>query len=96
MKPTTLALKAAEKALDKGAQAVEIIDLRSKVDYTDFLVLCSGTSTRHVTALAEAIEDYKTVLRLFPDTRSAKKAKQRLGEIENQSETHNNLEGNLI
>jgi|GEM_PF-6213125 len=45
---------------------------------------------------AAAIEDYKSVLRLFPDTRSAEKARQRLGEIENQSETHNNSKGNLI
>lgn len=56
MQTKTLALKVARAALDKGARSIQIIDLRGRADYADLLVLCSGTSTRHVAAIAEAIE----------------------------------------
>lgn len=56
MQTKNLALKVARAALDKGARSIQIIDLRGKADYADILVLCSGTSTRHVGAIAEAIE----------------------------------------
>jgi ribosome-associated protein len=52
----TLALKVARSALDKGARSIQILDLRGKADYADMLVLCSGTSTRHVASIAEAVE----------------------------------------
>jgi len=52
----TLALKVARAALEKGARSIQILDLRGRADYADLLVLCSGTSTRHVAAIAEAIE----------------------------------------
>jgi ribosome-associated protein len=55
LRPTTLALKVARSALNKGARSIQILDLRGKVDYTDLLVLCSGTSTRHVNAIADAV-----------------------------------------
>lgn len=57
MKTSALALKAAHFALEKGAQSVQILDVRGKVDYADMLVLCSGTSLRHVLTVAESIED---------------------------------------
>lgn len=56
MQAKTLALKVARAALDKGARSIQILDLRGRADYADLLVLCSGTSTRHVGAIAEAIE----------------------------------------
>jgi ribosome-associated protein len=56
LRPQTLALKVARAALDKGARSIQILDLRGKVDYADLLVLCSGTSTRHVCAVADGIE----------------------------------------
>jgi ribosome-associated protein len=52
-----LALVVAAAALDKKALAVEILDVRGKVDYTDFLVLMTGRSARQVDALAQAIEE---------------------------------------
>ena len=55
--PKKLALAIAEAALDRKALDVEILDVSGKVDYADFLVLMSGRSDRHVTALAAGIEE---------------------------------------
>lgn len=52
-----MALLAAEAGLSKKAMAVEIIDVTGKVDYADFLVLMSGSSDRHVSAIADAVDD---------------------------------------
>jgi ribosome-associated protein len=52
-----VAISVAASALDKKASAVEIIEVAGKVDYTDFLVLMSGRSDRHVAALSNAIDD---------------------------------------
>ncbi len=38
------------------AQNVVIVDLRSRSTYADFLVIASGTSDRHVQAVAESVE----------------------------------------
>lgn len=48
---------AAEAGLDKKASAIEIIDLMGKVDYADYLVLMTGSSDRHVAALADAVDE---------------------------------------
>ena len=53
----TTALAIAEIALDKKALNVEIIDVRGKVDYADYVVLMSGRSDRQVSALARSIEE---------------------------------------
>jgi ribosome-associated protein len=52
----TLALQIAEAALDKKAEEVVIIDVSSKVDYTDYLVVCSGASERQVKIIADEVE----------------------------------------
>jgi ribosome-associated protein len=52
-----LALKIAEAGLDKKAARIEIIDVRGKVDYTDFVVVMSGRSDRQVAAIARGIEE---------------------------------------
>jgi len=52
-----LALKVAEAALDKKAASIEIIDVRGKVDYTDYVVVMSGRSDRQVAAIARGIEE---------------------------------------
>jgi ribosome-associated protein len=52
-----LALAVAESALEKKAVDVEIIDVRDKVDYTDYVVVMSGTSDRHVAAICRAIDE---------------------------------------
>lgn len=52
-----LALIIAGIALDKQAISLEIIDVSSKVDYTRYLVICSGRSERHVDALSAAVDE---------------------------------------
>ncbi|MDJ0763226.1 MAG: ribosome silencing factor [Myxococcota bacterium] len=56
MEAKELALSIAEIALDKQAESIEIIDVSKKVDYTHYLVICSGGSERHVEALVSAVE----------------------------------------
>ena len=51
-----MAIAAATAALDKKASDVEIIDVTGKVDYADYLVLMTGTSDRHVAAIAETVD----------------------------------------
>lgn len=52
------ALAIAEAGLDKKALNVEIIDVRGKVDYADFVVVMSGRSDRQVNALARNIQEH--------------------------------------
>lgn len=54
----TLALAIAEAGLDKKALNVEIIDVRGKVDYADYVVVMSGRSDRQVNAIARGIEEH--------------------------------------
>jgi len=51
-----IATRVASAGLGKKAENVQIIDVRGKVDYADFLVLMSGTSDRHVAAIAQNVE----------------------------------------
>lgn len=52
-----IALSAAKAGLDKKAIGVEIVDVTGKVDYADYLVLMTGQSDRHVTAIADAVDE---------------------------------------
>lgn len=51
-----LALKIAEVGLDNKALNIEIIDVRGKVDYSDYIVVMSGRSDRQVVALANHVQ----------------------------------------
>jgi ribosome-associated protein len=51
-----LARSVADLALDRKALNVIVIDLRQRSSYADFLVIASGTSDRHVQAIAENVE----------------------------------------
>ena len=51
-----LAIRISQTALDKKAEDLQVFDLRGMTTYTDFLVICSGTSDRQVQAIAENIE----------------------------------------
>ncbi len=44
-------------ASDIKAQKIVILDMRRVVNFCDYFVLCSGTSTRQVKSIAEGIED---------------------------------------
>ena len=50
-----LAQECARIALDTKAEDVVILDVRGLTSFTDFFVIMSGRSTRHVQGLAEAI-----------------------------------------
>jgi len=52
-----IAIMIATAGIEKKASGLEVIDVAGRVDYADFLVLMSGRSDRHVTALASAIEE---------------------------------------
>jgi ribosome-associated protein len=52
-----IALLCAQAGLEKKAVDVEIIDVTGKVDYADYLVLMTGHSDRHVTAIAEGVDE---------------------------------------
>src|SRR5690606_21293542 len=47
----TVALAVVEAGLDKKALNAEIIDVRGKVDYADYVVVMSGRSDRQVNAI---------------------------------------------
>jgi ribosome-associated protein len=50
-----LALACAEAAADKKAEDIQIIDLRGISDFTDFFIVCSGTSDPQLKAIASGI-----------------------------------------
>jgi ribosome-associated protein len=52
-----IAILIAVAGIEKKASGLEVIDVAGRVDYADFLVLMSGRSDRHVTALASSIEE---------------------------------------
>ncbi|MBI3180481.1 MAG: ribosome silencing factor [Deltaproteobacteria bacterium] len=51
-----LARRVAELAADRKALNIVVLDVRGRVSYAEFLVIASGTSDRHVQAVAEGIE----------------------------------------
>lgn len=51
-----LARLCAQAAADKKAEDLVILDVRKLCSFTDFFVIISGRSSRHVQGLAEAIE----------------------------------------
>jgi ribosome-associated protein len=55
-KARQVALSVASVGLEHSALNVEIIDVRGKVDYADYVVVMSGRSDRLVSALARHIE----------------------------------------
>jgi ribosome-associated protein len=50
-----LALAAAAIAHEKKAEDIVLLDMRGLVDYTDFLVICTGRTPRQTKAISEEI-----------------------------------------
>jgi ribosome-associated protein len=50
-------LRAADAALGKKALELAVLDLRKLADFTDWFVICHGTSDRQVLAIADGIEE---------------------------------------
>jgi ribosome-associated protein len=61
-----LALAIADAALDKQAESIEIINVTGKVDYTDYIVICSGRSERQVEAIVAGVEAALKEHAVFP------------------------------
>lgn len=55
MTPRNLAKKIAKIANEHKAEGVSVLDLRKLTSFTDYFVICSGNSDRHVQAIASAI-----------------------------------------
>lgn len=47
----------ADLAAERKALDIVVLDVRGKSSYADFLVICSGTSDRHVQSIAELVSD---------------------------------------
>lgn len=47
---------AAKAALDKKAEGLVVLDVRGLASFTDYFVIMSGRSTRHVQGLADAVD----------------------------------------
>lgn len=58
--------RAVRAALDKKAQDVVVLDLRSTPAFTDFFILCSGLNTRQVKAIADAVDEALRALKMRP------------------------------
>lgn len=61
-----LALALAEAADERKALAIRILDVRGIVSYTDFIVVCHGTSTTHARAIADHVEQDLRPLKIRP------------------------------
>ena len=61
-----LAIAIATAGLDKKALGIEVLDVTGRVDYADFLVIMTGSSDRHVLAIASGIEEALTKKKLRP------------------------------
>ena len=48
--------EALEAARDRKAQDMVLLDLREVATFTDHFLICSGTSSRHVQAIADEIQ----------------------------------------
>ncbi|HEX4666855.1 MAG TPA: ribosome silencing factor [Chthoniobacterales bacterium] len=56
IEPEELAKTAAQLASDKKAEDIVVLDLHGISTFTDFFVICSGTSEPHLKAIAGEIE----------------------------------------
>ncbi len=57
MTTRTLVKRIASIASDKKAIDILVLDLRKLTSFTDYFVICSGSSDRQVSAIARAIRD---------------------------------------
>jgi ribosome-associated protein len=55
--PDHLVFRLARHALDKKARNIVILDVSKFATYASYLIICHGTSDRHVQAIGEHIEE---------------------------------------
>lgn len=53
--PSPLSSLALEALADAKAENVELLDVRDKTSITDFMIIASGTSSRHLRTLADRL-----------------------------------------
>ena len=66
IRPATLAKKIAQTLYLKKAEDILILDIRELSGIADFFIICSGTSDRHVKAIADAVLDELTEKKIKP------------------------------
>lgn len=49
--------EAIEAALDKKAQDAVVLDLKEICSFTDYFLICTGTSTRHNQSIADSVAE---------------------------------------
>jgi ribosome-associated protein len=52
-----IALRIAQTVRDKKAEKVVVLDMRALTGFCEYFVICSGTSHRHINALADTVKD---------------------------------------
>ncbi len=60
------ALVCARAALDKKAEDLRILDVRTLSSFSDYFIICSGHSTRHVQGIVQAIEETLRLKKIYP------------------------------
>jgi ribosome-associated protein len=58
VEPDPLILIAAAAVSEKKGVGITALDLRKVASFTDYFLICSGTNTRQVQAIAESVEDH--------------------------------------
>ncbi|MGA1871451.1 MAG: ribosome silencing factor [bacterium] len=58
---------AANAALEKKAEDVVILDLRNICDFTDFFIICTGSTARHLSVIVDSIEEKLSSLGIKKD-----------------------------
>src|SRR5687767_12838928 len=66
MTPTEKADLIRNFADDMKAERVETLDVREKTSIADFFIVCTGTSDRHVTSIAERVAEQMKALNERP------------------------------
>lgn len=66
MLPEQLQHFVVDKADDMKAADIVIIDVREKSSLTDYMVLCTGNSKRHVSSIAEHVSDQARAANMIP------------------------------
>jgi ribosome-associated protein len=56
----------AEAADDMKAENIETLDVRGKTSVADYFIVCSGTSDRHVTSIADRVAEKMAVHKIKP------------------------------
>ena len=57
MESLDLAKKAAHFCADKKAENIVVLDMREIVNFCDYFVLCTATSSRHIKAVADGVDE---------------------------------------